>query len=142
MSIKILKYITSFLLILTFTNCKESIIESVESIEDNKNTEVISTFSDIQANIFDKSCAFSGCHGSNSINPDLSGNSHANIVNKSSSTGINYITPNDPVNSYLLQKLMSNGNYQGSQMPRGSSPLSEEQIDAIIMWINDGAQNN
>lgn len=139
---KIYKSLAFVLVILSFTNCADNIVDSVESIDQKDITVVVPTFSDIQENIFNKSCAFSGCHGANSISPDLSGNAYENVVNKSSSTGISYITPNNPTESYLLQKVTPDGNFQGSPMPLSASALSQEQIEAIIEWINDGAKNN
>ena len=123
--------------------CTDSIVESVETIEEkNNNIEVLATFSDIQENIFDRSCAFSGCHISGSVSPDLSGNSYSRIVNQSSSIGMNYITPNNPDQSYILQKIIGSNIISGNIMPLNSSQLSSEKIDSIIEWIDDGAKNN
>lgn len=136
------RYSGILVLLIILSNCSDSIVESTPSITDEKEvTKVAAKFSEIQTEIFDQSCAFSGCH-SGSVNPDLSGNSYTNIVNKQSSTGMSYIKPNDPDNSYLLQKILGSSGISGSRMPAGSSPLSHEQIDALIEWINDGAQNN
>lgn len=125
------------------TGCSDSIVESAASIDENREIEDIApTFTEIQSDIFNQSCAFSGCHVSGSVNPDLSGNSHNNIVNKVSSTGMNYITPNDPANSYLLQKIQGSSGISGLRMPLNASPIPQNNIDAVIQWINDGAQNN
>lgn len=132
----------SLLLVLIIAGCADSITESTPSIDqENDNVELGTTFSEIQKNIFDQSCAFSGCHVSGSVNPDLSGNSHSKIVNVPSSTGMLLIKPNDPDNSYLLKKIVG-GSINGSRMPLNSSPLSQEKVDALIEWINNGAQNN
>ena len=126
-----------------FNFCTDSIVESVETIEEkNANIEVLAKFSDIQENIFDQSCAFSGCHVSGSVSPDLSGNSYSRIVNQSSSIGMNYITPNNPDESYILQKIIGSNIINGNRMPLNSSQLASEKIDSMIEWINDGAQNN
>jgi hypothetical protein len=123
--------------------CADSITESTPSIDEaNNDNNVAPTFSNIQNNIFNQSCAFSGCHVSGSVNPNLSGNSHSNIVNKQSSTGMFLIKPNDPDNSYLLQKIIGSGGIQGSRMPLNSSLLSQDKIDALIEWINNGAPND
>lgn len=132
--------ILSLLLLLTY--CGDNITESTPSIDENEALDVAPTFSEIQSNVFNKSCAFSGCHASGSVNPDLSGNAHANIVSKTSSTGMDYIKPNDPTNSYLLQKIIGSSSISGSRMPQGSSPLSQGTIDSITEWINNGAKNN
>ena len=128
---------------LILISCADSITESTPSIDEvNNDNNVSPTFSDIQNNIFNQSCAFSGCHVSGAVNPNLSGNSHSNIVNKQSSTGIFLIKPNDPENSYLLQKIIGSDGIQGSRMPLNSSPLSQDKIDALIEWINNGAPND
>jgi len=139
----LIRFILGFVLLLFLTFCSDSIVESTPSIdEDTDPIEVAPTFSEIQNNIFNQSCAFSGCHISGSINPNLSANSYSNIVNKQSSKGMNYIEPNDPDNSYLLQKVLGSSVISGSRMPLNSSSISQEKIDALIEWINNGAKND
>lgn len=140
---RIIKNILQLSLVLIFTNCADQIVESTASIDEKEDPQIVSaTFTNIQNDILNKSCAFSGCHVSGSVNPNLSGNSYSNIVNKQSSTGMNYIKPNDPTNSYLLKKLIGSSGINGSRMPLNSSPLSQDKIDIITEWINDGAKNN
>lgn len=123
--------------------CSEHIVESTPSIDQEKEDIIVAPkFSEIQTNIFNQSCAFSGCHVSGSVSPNLSGNSYSNIFNKASSTGKDYIEPNDLANSYLLQKIIGSSGINGSRMPLRASALSQTQIDALSDWINDGAQNN
>ena len=142
------KHIYLFLILLLsliIVSCADSITESTPSIDEvnnNNNNNIAPTFSDIQNTIFDQSCAFSGCHANGAINPNLSGNSHSNIVNKQSSTGMFLIKPNDPDNSYLLQKIIGSNVINGNRMPLNSSPLPQENIDALIEWINNGAPND
>jgi hypothetical protein len=140
------KYFYSFLLLLlslVIISCADSITESTPSIDEvNDDNNVAPTFSDIQNNIFNQSCAFSGCHVSGAVNPNLSSNSHSNIVNKQSSTGMLLIKPNDPDNSYLLLKMIGSSGIQGSRMPLNSSPLSQDKIEALTEWINNGAPND
>jgi hypothetical protein len=96
---------------------------------------------DIQTDIFDGSCAVSGCHNG-SIGPNLSpGVAFDNIVNISSGNfGLDYIEPGDPANSYLLRKVdTSVGTISGGVMPPGRPALSQSQIDLLTDWINDGA---
>lgn len=139
----IIKYILLLIVLFTFTYCADQIVESTPSIDEKIEPKIESpTFTNIQEEIFNKSCAFSGCHVSGSVNPNLSGNSFTNIVSKQSSTGMDYIKPNEPNNSYLLQKILGSNGINGSRMPLNNSPLSQEKIDAITEWINDGAKNN
>lgn len=137
------RYIITSLFIVIIISCSDSIIESTPSIDEEQKVIVLAPkFSEIQSNIFNQSCAFSGCHVSNSVAPDLSESSYSNIVNKLSSTGESYIKPNSPNESYLLQKILGSNGINGSRMPINSSALSQEKIDALTNWINDGAQNN
>ena len=97
-------------------------------------------FSEIQAAVFTPSCATSGCHVG--VNPPASlnleaGNSYMMLVGVASSqnAGIQRVAPNDPDNSYLIQKLEGNA---GAQMPP-SSPLDQADINTIRQWISAGA---
>lgn len=141
----VVKLLKLSLLIITFllASCADQIVESTDSIDEgNEEIMVVAKFSDIQENIFNQSCAFSGCHVGGSVSPDLSGNSFSKIVNQRSSAGIDYIEPNDPGNSYLLQKIIGSNSINGSRMPLSSAPLSQSQIDVVTEWINSGAPNN
>lgn len=138
-----LKYFALVIFSIGLTFCSDSIVESTPSIDEKTDPKIESaTFTNIQEEILNKSCAFSGCHASGSVNPNLSGNSYVNIVNKKSSTGMDYIKPNDPNNSYLLQKIIGANGINGSRMPLNSSPLSQDKIDILTEWINEGAKNN
>lgn len=138
-----LQYFMLLIFSVMFVSCADSITESTPSIDEvNNDNNVAPTFSGIQNNIFNQSCAFSGCHVSGGVNPNLSGNSHSNIFNKQSSTGMFLIKPNDPDNSYLLQKIIGSNIINGSRMPLNSSPLSQENIAVIVDWINNGAPND
>lgn len=48
------------------------------------------------------------------------------------------VAPNDPDNSYLIQKLEGTAG-TGAQMPLNGAPLPQAQIDVIRQWITDGA---
>jgi uncharacterized protein (TIGR03118 family) len=51
------------------------------------------------------------------------------------------VKPNDPTNSYLIQKLQGTA-ASGARMPFGGPYLSAAQINDFISWINSGAPNN
>jgi len=55
---------------------------------------------------------------------------------------MNRITPGDSTQSYVMHKLdgthLSAGG-EGSRMPQGGPFLSQEQLDGIRAWINEGA---
>ena len=100
------------------------------------------TFSFVQENVFNLSCALSGCH-SGSTFPDLSaGQAYANIANAAGSQGLKLIAPGDPDNSYLYIKVTSGPGMSGSRMPQGGAPLPPTTIDALRDWIERGAPNN
>ncbi len=101
------------------------------------------TLAEIQANVFTPSCAFSGCHAGGSPAQGLNledGNSFGNLVNVASMQvpSLNRVTPGDPDNSYLVQKIEGTAAV-GQQMPRGGPALSQGLIDDVRQWIQDGA---
>ncbi|MFT5089750.1 MAG: hypothetical protein ACI906_001017 [Candidatus Latescibacterota bacterium] len=101
------------------------------------------TFSFVQENILDRSCALSGCHADSEY-PNLSaGQAYDNIVNGlSSSPDQPLINPGDPDNSYLYLKLVNGDGIFGDRMPKGNPPLSDELIAAVRDWIERGAPND
>jgi len=122
--------------------CSENIVESTPSIDENQDpTSISAKFSDIQNKIFSESCALSGCHAG-AVSPDLTSSAFERIVNKQSSSGLDYIEPGDPDKSYLLQKIIGSSTINGSRMPLNSSALSQNKIDALAEWISNGAENN
>lgn len=90
--------------------------------------DTISYNEDIQP-IFNQSCV--QCHTTGGINPDLTaGNSYNALLNGG------YVIPSNAEGSPLYQSLIGN-----PQMPPGA-PLSQDKIDLVKKWINDGALNN
>ena len=101
------------------------------------------TFSNIQSTILSRKCAVPGCHAGSSPSGGLNlsaGQAYGNLVNVNSNYGVARITPNDPGNSVLYQKVIGNNQF-GSKMPLGGS-LSQTEMDLILAWINAGAPNN
>lgn len=102
------------------------------------------TLQSIQDNVFTPTC--SGCHdgGSASLpgSMDLTsaGASFTALVGVTSEEDANFerVTPGDPDNSYLIQKLEGTAS-QGRQMPAFGTPLDQATIDMIRQWITDGA---
>jgi len=104
----------------------------------------------IQGLVFTPVC--SGCHnGSNPPTGALpesqnltAGNSFASVVNVPSIEvpALLRVKPNDPANSYLIQKLEGTAGIQGSRMPLGGPFLDQATIDLIKAWIASGAPNN
>lgn len=100
-------------------------------------------FSEIQTNVFTVSCATAGCHAGAGAPQGLrldEANSFALLVGVASSEApsILRVSPNDPDNSFLVQKLEGTASV-GSQMPLNGTPLEQSTIDIIRQWITDGA---
>ncbi len=100
---------------------------------------------DIQAAIFNTSCAVGGCHDSTaSQGLNLSqGSSYNNIVdvNSTQDPAKKLVSPSDANNSYLVIKIEGRQSI-GGRMPLNRSPLSSAKIQNIKNWINNGANNN
>ena len=103
-------------------------------------------FDQVQVQIFTPSCALSGCHAGASPQEgmDLSdGQAYLNIVNVASNQvpSLDRIEPNQPNMSYLIQKVEGTA-AEGAQMPFGGAALSNELMQVLRDWVDDGAQNN
>lgn len=107
------------------------------------------TLTQLQTDIFTPTC--SGCHtGPTSttlpagMNLSSTADSFAALVNVASlQVGtLNRVTPNDPDNSYLIQKLEGTPGIGGVRMPQGGPFLDQATIDQVRQWISDGALNN
>ncbi|MFC1746371.1 hypothetical protein ACFL35_20430 [Candidatus Riflebacteria bacterium] len=106
---------------------------------------VTPVFSDIYSNIFAKTCAISACH--TGIDPAGSLNlstasAYQSLVNVDSyqNPDKKRVKAGEPEKSYLIEKLTGSG-LIGERMPKGSSTLSEEQLNKIKDWILQGALN-
>jgi hypothetical protein len=93
--------------------------------------------------VFTVDCATSGCHVGAGAPQGLrldDANSYALLVGVASSEAptVLRVAPNDPDNSYLIQKLEGTAAV-GAQMPLGGTPLEQAAIDVIRQWISDGA---
>ena len=106
------------------------------------------TLTQIQSDVFTPAC--SGCHSGptstnlpSGMNLSSTAESFAALVNVQSLQvgSLNRVTPGDPDNSYLIQKLEGTAAV-GARMPQGGPFLDQEVIDEIRQWISDGAENN
>jgi len=105
------------------------------------------TLGQLQTLIFN-SC--SGCHSGptsgnlpSGMNLTSTNNSFNALVNVSSIQvgSLNRVTPGDPDNSYIVQKLEGTAAV-GGRMPQGGPFLNQATIDMLRQWIMDGALNN
>ena len=102
------------------------------------------TFSSIQTNVFTPICAT--CHAGASAPHGLrldGNNSYALLVGVPSDEepSILRVKPNDPDNSYLVQKIQGTA-ASGERMPAGMPALPQATIDTIRQWITNGATND
>ena len=106
------------------------------------------TFAAIQKVVFEnKGCTQDVCHGSGrSGGLDLrAGSAYANLLEVPSTSSPNpRIQPGEPSESFLFQKLEAatrpgSVTIAGSPMPSGLPPLSENELEAIRLWIEAGA---
>lgn len=102
------------------------------------------TLSEIEAEIFVKSCTFSACHkgAAPAGGLGLEGSTHAKLVDVAAvGTKATLVVPGDPDASYLLEKLTATMPAAGDPMPPGA-PLSSEKIEMIRGWIEAGAADD
>ena len=100
----------------------------------------------IQENIFDSTCATSGCHDSASSEGDLdlssADKSYASLVSVEAvdedAAGLLRVEPGNAADSVLVMRI--SGTDLGARMPQGNAVLPEKAIAAITKWINDGAK--
>jgi hypothetical protein len=106
------------------------------------------TLSQIQATIFTPIC--STCH--TGVGTQLPGalNLTSTAASYKALVGVftveqptvEFVSPGNPFNSYLVQKLQGAVTISGKQMPLGGPYLSTAQITQISQWIMAGPQNN
>jgi cysteine-rich repeat protein len=99
------------------------------------------TLAYIQATIFSSTCA--PCHRPGGIGPfrlDTEAAACQDLVNvQSFLPGLVRVKPGDPESSYLIWKLEGRPGIIGSQMPLFGTPLEQDEIDSIALWIANGA---
>jgi len=105
------------------------------------------TLSSIQENVFSTSCALSGCHAGPNPQQGMNlsaGQAHENLVNVRSNErpSLFRVNPGAPDDSYLVHKIEGRSSIVGERMPLGGERLSQEKIDAIRTWIENGAPEN
>lgn len=103
------------------------------------------TLTNVQEQVFDKSCAFSTCHGEGGGSGDLSllpGVSRVNLVNVPSDGDPTQtrVIPADPDNSYLIKKMEGASGIVDDPMPQ--VPLDANRLALVREWIAEGAQDN
>ncbi len=96
--------------------------------------------------IFDQSCAFAGCHSTNSPAAGLDlteGKSRDALLEIAAmqAPDVPLVTALNPTNSYLMVKLTSMGT-SGQRMPINGDTLNDSQLELVRTWILQGAPDN
>ncbi len=102
------------------------------------------TFTRVQAEVFNPTCALAGCHlGPASLAQEglvLSGDAYGSIVmvRANQNASIFRVTPGDPANSYLWRKITPGQPIVGDRMPQ-TGAITEAQRQLVSDWIARGA---
>lgn len=125
---------------ISLNSCGDIVTDCTPSVSDNNRMKA--NFTEIQSEVFNKSCATAGCHVEGMTSPNLtSGISYQEIVGvEVPGLGLQYIKPFDSQNSYLIQKMRGTAEF-GSVMPT-TGKLPDYVIDSVAKWVDNGALNN
>jgi hypothetical protein len=88
--------------------------------------------------LFDRGCAFTGCHVGDDAPFGLQLDSYQNAL----SSDLGVIIPGDTANSRILWRVEGTHNVAIRMPPAPRSPLTLNQIRGLRRWIHEGAQNN
>lgn len=123
------------------TPSQPAVPKTDSATNERSNTSPLVSFSKKVQPIFDNHCT--SCHGGSAGLTLDDGESFANLVNvpaQKSCAGEMRVAPGKPDASVLYKKV--SGTSCGTQMPKKAPPLSAEDIQLIMSWIEEGALNN
>lgn len=99
--------------------------------------------------IFERRCGIGGCHSETTRQAGLvltRSSAHAAIVNRPSTyrQGQVLVRPGDAANSWIVIAIGDDATRRLglARMPLGSGPLTPNQIQTIVNWINRGAPDD
>ncbi len=137
--------------------CGDGTLDSVEECDDGNGvdgdgcsagcSDETTTLAYIQANIFTPIC--SRCHRPGGIGPmplDSEAASLQSLVDRPSieRTELLRVEPGNAADSYLFWKIdpdpAAGRVIVGGRMPLGLPPLTQQEIDSIVRWIDNGAR--
>lgn len=125
--------IMSFALVVLLSACDDSI--NARDIDNQIIPEQNVSYSEHIQPVFNVKCNNSGCHNSSDMAGGLSLITWANTVSDPS-----VVFPKEPEVSKLYWAITGNG--APIMPPLGYQPLTQNQIDGIKTWIQEGAKNN
>jgi len=109
------------------------------------------TLTSLQANLFEPSCAYVGCHAGSSPKASLDLStlqaSQASLINTMAMTTDSarlLVVPGSPEDSYLMNKLTGVGLETNTEfpdaesMPAAGDELCDTAVDQVALWIVDG----
>jgi len=103
------------------------------------------TYTNIQNNVFSSICieCHVGAQAPEGLRLDAQ-NAYDNLVGVRSveQSDLFRVAPGSPDASYIIHKLEGGPNITGGQMPLNRPALSQETINAIRVWISQGAPRN
>jgi hypothetical protein len=126
--------------------CHLSEADSAETQDTGEVAGEPATFTDIQQDVFQVSCAYSTCHGDSdgvgSLSLEADG-TYAALVGVASTVveGAILVVPGDADGSYLIAKMEEADSIEGLPMPP-AGPLDQDVIDTVRAWIDGGALDN
>lgn len=85
--------------------------------------------------LIQSSCAVPDCHDSFSGEPEFAMTSYDLLLNNPEEDEL--VVPGDPSESDIIDVIVD-----GEMPPAGYSDISQEQLDLLITWIEQGAPNN
>ena len=105
------------------------------------------TFTNVQAEVFSKSCAFSTCHaagGAGGLSLPDAATSYTELVGIPSDQVAEFmrVEAGNPAGSYLYMKLTEDSRITDDPMPPSGVLLEAEKLALIEGWIAAGAENN
>jgi len=147
----ILVFTSAVVIMVAENGCKKK----KDAVADDPNP----TFTKIQKEILNVSCATAGCHASTS---DASfaqhglvladGVAYNNLINKTpkntaaATAGLSLVKPGESMKSLLYHKLVCDAAHHssgfGQTMPLGGPYLSAGQVEFVKQWIDKGAPQN
>lgn len=137
-------------MILTFLSlflaCGDKGTDTSAETTENPYADNPATFTEVNDELLKKSCAFSSCHGSDTVAGYLElseeGNYDRLVDVQSFATGEILVIPNEADNSYLFKKVIGADDIEGDLMAPNGAGISELQEQMLRSWIEAGAQDN